>query len=118
MDLLWWIPDEPLEEGETEIFSVLANHSLSAWRAVGGKLIATDQRLLFRPNVFDQLLGGRIWSVPIGSIVLVGRKRPTGGLFNGGLRTRLRIDTDDGRTHLFVVVGLRRVIQELTQLAP
>lgn len=111
----WWVPDTPLEPGEVERHAVLANHSVG-WRAVGGKLVVTDRRLVFRPNRVDRELGGGLWSVPLGQIVEIGRRRPTFHPFNGGLRSRLRIVTADGAEHLFVVNRLDREIETLQAL--
>jgi hypothetical protein len=111
----WWVPREELGD-ETEQWSVRANHSVSAWRAVGGRLVATDERLVFYPNRVDRKLAGRVWSVPFKSVTSVGKKPPTGGLFNGGLRSRLRLVTDDGVEHLFVVNGLGRIIEQTDAL--
>ena len=108
----WWVPAAELDDGESEIWSVLANHSVSAWRAVGGKLVATQSRLVFTPNRIDRALKGRVWAVPLDSIKAVDRKGPTGGLFNGGLRSRMRIVTNDGTEHLFVVNKLNDIISK------
>ncbi len=111
----WWVPHVPLEPGEVEQLALLANHSVG-WRAVGGKLVVTDRRLVFRPNRVDRGLGGKVWTAPLGAILEVGRKPPTFGLFNGGLRSRLRIVTSDGAEHLFVVDGLAAQIARIQAL--
>lgn len=111
----WWVPDTPLEPGEIERHALLANHSVD-WRAVGGKLVITDRRLIFRPNRVDRRLGGEVWTVPLGHIADVGARQRTWHPFNGGLRKRLRIVTTDGAEHLFVVNGLDGVIAKIQAL--
>jgi hypothetical protein len=111
----WWVPDAPLEPDEVEQLAIPANHTVSRWRAVGGKLIATSQRLVFRPHRFDRAFGGRVWSVPLASIRAVGRKPPTFNPFDGGIRSRLCITTDDGE-HLFVINRLAAQIARIDAL--
>ncbi|MCA9678402.1 MAG: hypothetical protein KC464_25475 [Myxococcales bacterium] len=109
----WWVPDVPLDDGEQVALEILANHTVSRWRAVGGKLALTDRRLRFRPNRVDRSLGGEVWSVPLDQIADVGRQPRTWNLFDGGLRTRLRVTTRDGAAHLFVVNRLGRVVDAI-----
>lgn len=111
----WWVPSGALESGESERRTWLANHSVG-WRAVGGKLAATDRRLLFTPNIIDAKLGGRAWSVPLGEIQSFSTRAPTFHPFNGGMRTRLKVATQDGGEHLFVVSAPDRVAEELRVL--
>jgi hypothetical protein len=112
----WWLPEEPLQIGEEERSGYLANHSVSAWRAVGGKLIATNRRLMFRPNRIDRSLGGKLWTVYFHDVAAVGKIGPTFGLFNGGMVSRLEIRTNDGSSHRFVVSNLDSVVAELERL--
>src|SRR5687767_14504607 len=112
----WFAPRAPLPAGETEVWSALANHSVSPDRALGGRLRATEHRLIFEPNRVDRGLGGQTWSVPLGAIAAVGVEPRTGRLFDGGLRDRLRVVTADGAAHRFVVNKLPRVIAELDAL--
>ncbi|HTE49654.1 MAG TPA: hypothetical protein VK698_02190 [Kofleriaceae bacterium] len=112
----WWVPEESSPSGEVERLTALANFSVSAWRAVGGRLIATDRTLLFRPTRLERKLGQRVWRAPLSSIRAVGKKPPTGGLFNGGLRTRLRVVTQDDVEHLFVVNKLDALVTQLDAL--
>lgn len=111
----WWVPPTPLDAGETERFTILANRS-SANATAGGTLVATDRRLMFRPSRIDRAFGGKVWSVPFARITEYGKRARTWHPFNGGLRTRLRVVTDDQAEHLFVVNGLDDVIAKLQAL--
>jgi hypothetical protein len=79
--------------------------------AVGGRLYLTDRRLIFEPNRIDAATKGRPWSASLDSIEGVGTDSPNGNLFSGGVRTRLRLDLDDGRSEYFVVNGVQDVIE-------
>ncbi len=111
----WWVPQTPLEAGEVEHLAILANHSVG-WRAIGGKLVATDGRLMFRPNRVDRGLGGKVWTAPLAQIVGLGKKPRTYHPFNGGLRTRLSVVTSDAVEHLFVINRLDEHLARLHAL--
>ena len=111
----WWVPSGAMEPGELEQQTWFANHSVGS-RAVGGKLVATNRRLLFTPNVVDAKLGGRAWAVPLDQVEALGTRPPTFHPFNGGLRTRLRVTTRDGGEHLFVVSSPKQVAEHLRRL--
>lgn len=111
----WWVPSGALADGERELRSWLANHSVG-WRAVGGKLVATDRRLIFSPNIMDARMGGRTWSLPLEQMAQLGTRSPTFHPFNGGMMTRLKITTRDGGEHLFVVSNPEGVAAELHAL--
>ncbi len=106
-----WIGDPNLSGSEHVLWSKLANR-MQGRRAVGGCLFLTETRLLFVPNHLDAITGGRQWEIPRSQVRSVGRQGPDGGLFSGGLRTRLRIDTTTG-TELFVVNRLDAALAEL-----
>ena len=80
-------------------------------RAVGGRLFLTERRLIFEPNRLDAATKGRSWSAPLKSIAGVGKDAPTGSLISGGVRTRLRLDLDDGHSEYFVVNGVHHVVE-------
>ncbi len=115
----WWVPDDEaarLAPGEREIVRTLANQTVSAWRAIGGELVVTDRRVMFRPNRVDRALGGRVWVVPLAELVDVAKKPPNFAPFSGGLRSRLRLRTRDGVDHLFVVNGLGALVARIAAL--
>jgi hypothetical protein len=98
--------------GEFQVFWRFASRSQSHERAVGGKLVATNLRLLFAPHKLDALYGGVAAEVSLNDIRHVGREPASGTLFDGGLRDRLSIDTTT-RKELFVVNGLQDAIEQL-----
>lgn len=61
----------------------------------------------------DAVAGGKRWETPLELVRAVGRQDPDGGLFSGGMRTRLRVDTVAG-TELFAVGQLDEVIARLS----
>jgi hypothetical protein len=80
-------------------------------RAVGGRLYLTDRRLMLEPNRIDAAPKGRAWSAALFSIVEVRADTPNGNLFSGGVRTRLRLDLDDGHSGYFEVNGVQDVLE-------
>ena len=89
-----------------------ANH-VRGWRAVGGQLEFTRTRVRFTPHRADP---GREWSAELRDIQAVGKSPRTYGLFNGGLRARLRLTLADGSSELFVVLKLDQVIADVEPL--
>jgi len=104
-----------LEATETVARNWAANRTQSDRRAVGGRLFLTGSRLIFEPNRFDAVAGGRPWSVPLTSVRTVGTELPDGKPFSGGLRTRLRLDLVEGKTELFVVNHVEDVAEVIRQ---
>jgi hypothetical protein len=109
------VPEERLEPGERIHWAIPANRSVS-WRAVGGRLSATDRRLIFRPHRFDRKTGAGVFEAPLSAIEAVGIQPRTWGPFNGGLVRRLRLRLAGGETECFVVSGLEEVIARLEAL--
>lgn len=108
----WWLTKIEALEGETEIFSVLANRTQSTNRAVGGKLFVTNRRLLFAPHLFDAVLGGETRAILLSEIAAVSKQEAAGDTFGGGLRSRLRIDLKSG-AEFFIVNKLDQLIEKL-----
>lgn len=84
-------------------------------RAQGGHLTVTDRRLTFEPHIFERLLGGRAWSLPLADVTSVEIADRDGNPFDGSLRGRLAIASAEGRT-LFVVPhaeDTRELLQDL-----
>ncbi len=86
-------------------------------RAVGGHLYLTQSRLIFEPNRMDAMLNGQSWSASLTSITTVGTDAPNGNVLSGGLRTRLKLDLEDGRSEYFVVNGVQEVVEVITEAA-
>jgi hypothetical protein len=106
-----------LEAGESLIWSRRANHTQGPARAVGGRLFLTDRRIVFVPHAFDRDLWGRAWSCPLSEIAEVGEEPRTWGLFDGGMRRRLRVTPNRGDKALFVVNKLRDAVQQIRAAA-
>lgn len=100
------LPDEQV------VVSYLANQTQHAARAVGGKLLLTTHRFVFVPHRFDAVTGGRVWIMPRADVLSVGIQSRGGDTFGGGLRERLRLDTNYGAA-LFVVNKLQQVRDEI-----
>jgi hypothetical protein len=94
-------------------WSCRANRTQSTFRAVGGQLALEEDRLEFRPHGFDRALAGKGWSVPLTSIRSVGTEPRGMNPFNGALRTRLRVEAEDGSVELFVVGDLDEARQRI-----
>jgi hypothetical protein len=114
--------EERNEEIETENLpptkKIKANYSQSNGRSVGGKLTLGDKYLHFKPHSLDELLSGDEVEIPYSEVVNVGTKgRFSGGLkdtlFGGGLRNRLKIETQDGDEFLFVVSNLGDIVDDV-----
>lgn len=94
-----------------------ANH-VAGMRAVGGMLALTDKRLVFEPNGVDKATGGKSWEAHVSQLAgaeVAGRDFT--GLFNGGIRKRLRLKFSGGSEELFVIGDVEQVANELDALA-
>lgn len=106
-----------LSSTEHVVESWLANRVQSPWRAVGGKLWLTNERLLFVPNNVEQHLGGDGWECPIGDVSAARTvDRQLAQVFSGGLRSRLELTTQRS-IELFVVKNPDAVARQLTAIA-
>jgi hypothetical protein len=101
-----------LRPGERVIRTRRAAHS-QASRAVGGRLLVTNQRVAFYPGSVDRILSGDQWQCELGSIVNVGIAERGSNPFDGSLRKRLRIDTNRGHEY-FVITNARQAVAEIT----
>ncbi len=110
----WWLAKPDLQDGEHVAWSVPANRTQGG-RAVGGKLLLTEQRLIFTPNRVEVLTHGRRWECKRAVVESVGTLDRTGGPFDGGLVRRVRID-HDGSVDLFVVPRPEEVAVQLRAL--
>jgi hypothetical protein len=97
-------------------WSCRANRTQSGLRAVGGKLTLAAGRLEFRPHGFDSSLGGQTWGADLADIHAVDKEARSWNPFDGGMRTRLRVETADG-SELFLVNRLDSVIERIRAAA-
>jgi hypothetical protein len=116
--VLWnWIDmpgpsDLSLRDGESVAETWLCNHAANRRIARGGRLYLTDRRLAFRPHALDTRLGANsldIWrgdiqrvTVEPGDSLRTVITRPLDSLLAGGLRSRLRVETEQ-RTERFMM---------------
>ncbi len=98
-------------------FNHRANRVTSGLRSVGGRLFHKDGRLIFQPNVAEKALQAEEWSVRLSDIVeLKTTAIKLSHLFSGGLRPRLVVRLNDGRTQLFVICAPGKRAAELKTL--
>lgn len=88
---------------------IAANRALGR-RVVAGELVVTGRELRFTPHRYHK--SGE-WIAELHEIRDIDRAPRTFGLFNGGLRPRLRLGFEGGETELFVVNDLDDVIADL-----
>jgi hypothetical protein len=115
-----WFKHPTLKGGETVQLAYPANYTQNQWRAVGGKLFITTQRVIFLPHVFDDLLGGKSIELSLESIVdLFVRERSLSfkELFSGGLVDRLGIRLNNGQEFLFVVWHVQETMMAIDAAA-
>lgn len=102
-----WIDEVELAPEEQLVWKRLANRQQGAYRAVGGRLLLTNQRLIFMPHKFDSATWGKPWSQDLARITKVAIEPRHYGVPlvtpNVGLRRRLRIEEHDGTVNLFVI---------------
>jgi len=99
-----------------------ANYTQSERRTVGGKLILGENFILFEPHDFDDLLSGDKLEIAYSSIEDVGIQEPFSQglidtLFAGGLRKRLKIETQNGDRFLFVVSNIQEIVDRIDERA-
>ena len=88
-----FIKTPELLKSEEIILAYPANMTQNDWRAVGGKLFITNQRITFTTNVIDDKLGGKSFyraREDVDYIFIKERKLSFPELFSGGLINRLR----------------------------
>ena len=101
---------------------IKANYSQAQGRAVGGKIVLGKNSLVFEPNKLDELTGGEEIELAYDDIREIGTKgrfeeslKDT--LHGGGLRKRLRIETNGGDEFWFVVSNLGDVVDTVDRYA-
>jgi hypothetical protein len=66
-----WFRGPTLLPNETVLWRARANHQQSALRVVGGRLYATETRIVFQANRPDARMGGSDWSVLVESVTRI-----------------------------------------------
>ena len=102
-----WFVDPEVGPGEQCLHRATVNQLLDLGRAVGGKLVVTDQRVLFEPNRLDRLTGGRGWAMNLREIQQVviepGGKQGVARYGPAGARPQVVMTTGSGESTVFVV---------------
>lgn len=114
----WWLAEVDALSGEQVGWDCLANRQQDGWRAVGGKLYLTNQRIIFCPHFLERVLGGKKWSTPLDDITDATTEAPDGEPLSGGLRPRLALLLQDGSRELFVVNNLNETVPRLQRALP
>ncbi len=94
----------------------MANYTQDGWGAVGGKLFVTDRRVIFLPNVLDDMLGCSSIDLSLESIAelfVKERSVSLGNPFSGGGGDRLAICRNDGQETLFAVWQLLKTMRAI-----
>src|SRR5262245_59639494 len=100
---------------EHELATYPANRS-QGFRAVGGHLLLTDQRVVFYPHGLDSATGGKGWECELASVSIVCMTARGFNPFNGSLRPRLQIDAN-GVSEYFVVNKGFAIVDEIKRAA-
>ena len=113
-DKLFKTPE--LLESEEIILAYPANMTQKDWRAVGGKLFITNQRIIFTTNVIDDKLEDKSFAKAredVDYIFIKERKLSFTELFSGGLVNRLGLKLKDNSEIFFVVNELDKTINSI-----
>ncbi len=101
-----------MRSGEHVVSRFPANRTQGS-RAIGGHLILTNQRLLFRPHKLDSATGGDSWECPLHSISNTAIAPRGRNPFDGSLRRRLTVTTG-GDVNYFIVWKVSKVISAIS----
>lgn len=105
-----------LENGEMSLSEIPANHTENNI-AVGGKLLVTNLGIRFIPHKLMENTGSLVF-IPYKNIAKTYIKKGSinGGLFSGGLVSRIAIDTKKQGEHLFRISKPQKLEQYLNQM--
>jgi hypothetical protein len=107
------IPDQ--EPGELVEWAGRATRTQGA-RVVGGRLLVTDRRLVFRPGLLDSMTGGQTWGLYFTEILEVVSELhcpAPGSRFKAGWRQRLKVVARDGPAIYLSVAQLEDLVDRL-----
>lgn len=100
---LSWYRSVFLEEGERARIDAPAN-DYRGWRAVGGRLVVTDRRVIFEPNWLDFIAAARGWRIALDQVLSVDVVPGQRSINPHKVRTRVRIQIA-GRKPIMVLVS-------------
>jgi hypothetical protein len=83
---------------------------------VGGRLLLTDRRLVFRPGLLDSMTGGQTWCLYFDEILEVVtelRCSAPGSPFQIGWRRRLKVVAEDGTAIHLTVAEPDEILQRV-----
>lgn len=114
----WFVKAPTLRSGEQVVLDRFANRQVG-WRAMGGRLVCTRDRLIFTPNTVDVRTGGKEWSLDLRHVKGVQVERRSDPYWRGlaRLRPRVFIQTDYGE-EAFLVNRAHRVGDLIAGLLP
>ena len=113
-------PKPTLEPGENIVEMWLANRT-QGFRGVGGRLYLTTHRVAFEPHQVEILLKSAPSSLPLGevsSVELEAAEIAWAHLFDGGMRSRLKIVMKSGAVDLYVVNHPEEVAKRIQAALP
>jgi hypothetical protein len=111
----FWLANPKLEAGEAIRWESSAGRALNRWITSGGRLVVTNQRVLFQPNRFDAMIGRKPWGCRLAFVTGVQKVERDLSVIAGGARERLRIQTRAG-VEVFVVNNATAKVAELSRL--
>jgi hypothetical protein len=100
-----------LRPNEHVINTFRANRS-QGWRAVGGHVLITSERVIFYPHKVDEVTGAGMWTSELDQISNASVAPRGRNPFNGSLRQRLMVVGANG-TELFVLRSPNEVVDAI-----
>ena len=118
-----WHGGFPLNEGESVLYAKRANRTAGR-RAVGGRLVVTDQRIAFVPNQFEKHVSPRLELVEgswvadrddVDDLRLAPRQIKLSTIFSGEWRTGIWVDVRSGAGQRFLVPRPTQAVAEIRE---
>ena len=110
----WYFREPTLWKGETSLHRYRANRA-TKWRAIGGLLVATDQRLIFEPHHVDGLFGAQTIEMSLRQIDSVEVTPPRRSTSELGIKDRLEVTMRSGHRERFLVKDVQAVVNEIRE---
>ena len=89
-----------------------ATREQNAGRAVMGRLVLTDRRLVFTPNRLDSAFRGETVAIMLGEVTAVAEEK-VASTNSGHLELELRVTVTDGKIERLSVADVPRVCAEV-----